>query len=189
MQSYADFKKQADFGAQPQQSGRGFVTMNNGVRTVSAGNVPGFQNMQPRNIRRTPTQVTAGNTQQGRGFVTMNNGVRTVSAGNVPGFQNAQPRNIGGRGNNQGGTIQGQQGQQDWTVTRNQNGQVTSFSNQAGLQRQQRMQQMQQNNQYGNITPQQYQQMVAYRQWLMRQQALQWQRRQQMLAQQGMLGQ
>lgn len=84
------------------------------------------------------------------------------------------------------------QGQQNWNVTRNANGQVTSFSNQAGLQRQQRMQQIAQTRQGGNITPQQYQQMVAQRQYQMQQAAYQWRMRQmqqQQMAQQQMMPQ
>lgn len=125
MESYAEFKKRANYGYQP------YYTY----------------------YESTPNSITAGN---------------------VPGFQNRAPRNIGGNGQStamvQGTNIPARQ-QQNWNVTRNANGQVTSFSNQAGLQRQQRMQQMQQNNQYGNITPEQYAWMQQQRQQQMMQQA------------------
>ena len=150
MQSYEDFKKQADYGYQGQQNWT--VTRSPQGQVTSFNNAAGLQRQQRLQ-------------QNGSGQTTT-----TTQGTNIPAGQ-----------------------QQNWTVTRNGNNQVTSFSNPAGLQRQQRMQQIAQTRQGGNITPQQYQQMAAQRQYQMQQAAYQWHLRrmqqQQMASQQRMMPQ
>ena len=108
----------------------------------------------------------------------------SIIAGNVPGFQSAPPRNRRGLTTVQAGNMNG--GQQGWDVTRDQSGNVTAFSNQAGLERQQRMQQIGQTGQAGNLTPEQYRQLVAQRQYQMQMAAYQQRVRQAQLQQMAM---
>lgn len=79
-----------------------------GIPTVTAGNVPGYQNKAPRVMggafaqqrpaMAAPQPPVQRQMRPNSPYISNNNGVRTVTAGNVPGFQNKAPRNIGGRG-------------------------------------------------------------------------------------------
>lgn len=80
-----------------------------GIPTVTAGNVPGYQNkalrvmggafaQQQRPAMAAPQPPIQRQMRPNSPYISNNNGVRTVTAGNVPGFQNKAPRNIGGRG-------------------------------------------------------------------------------------------
>lgn len=81
----------------------------NGVRTVTAGNVPGYQNNAPRNIGGRGTQqrpamaapqppVQRQMRPNSPYMGTTSTGIRSVTAGNAQGYQNKAPRRIAGRG-------------------------------------------------------------------------------------------